>query len=306
MRSKSIIRKYSFIFFLGTGLFLLLSFTSIHAQDFPTKPIQLVIPLSAGGSNDTTARTFVPLSDEIFGQPMIIKIRPGGGGAIGAELVAQAKPDGYTLLFGHSNPNCILPAVRGTGRGPGSLAAVCRINILDYVVAVRAESPFKTYTEMIEWAKANPGKLKFGIVGGERSWGGLEWTNQCKIANIDAPIIPYDGGGPALVALLGGHIDVTYTFLTNYLSQYKAGKVRFLANHGRERNPRIPDVPSTAELGFPPAGPGGVWKAVFAPKETPRPIIEKLAAGFKKMTENKEAVAKMNMPRRRFPLYGTR
>jgi len=271
-----------------------LCISGFAAEDkFPSKPITVIIPLSAGGANDTTARILEPMSRDVFGQPMIINCRPGGGGSIGTELVGQAKPDGYTILFGHSTPNCLLPAMEGRSRGPGQLDAISRINILDSVIVVRADSPFKSFKEMIEWARANPGKLTFGMVGGERSWAGMEWTYQCKTHNIDAPIVPFDGGGPQISALLGGHVHAVLSFVTTFMPHYKAGKVRFLANYGRQRDPNLPDLPSTTELGFPPAGPGGIWKAMFAPKGTPRPVIDILDQGFKKMTENKTAIERM-------------
>lgn len=263
---------------------------TLQAQDFPTKPINLVIPLSAGGSNDLTARTFVPLSNEIFGQPMIIQIKPGGGGAIGSELVGQAKPDGYTLLFGHSNCNSVLPASEGRSRGPDDLAPVSRINVMDYIITVRSDAPFKTFAEMIAWAKANPGKLTFGSIGGERSWMGFEWLYQQQKAGIKTRIVPYDGGGATQAALLGGHIHFTMTFLTAYLQYYRAGTLRPLAVYGNQRYPELPNVPTVKEEGFDQATPGGIWKAVMAPKGTPRPVIDKLAAGFKKMTEHPQAV----------------
>jgi tripartite-type tricarboxylate transporter receptor subunit TctC len=249
-----------------------------------------VIPFGAGGSSDVTARTFVHLSPELLGQPMIVQIKPGGGGAIGSEFVAQAKPDGHTLLFGHSNCNSVLPAAEGRSKGPDDLAPVCRINIMDYVLAVRSDAPFKTFTEMIAWAKANPGKLTFGSIGGSRSWMGFEWLWQEERAGIKTRIVPYDGGGETLVALLGGHIQVTMTFLTQYLPHFRTGKLRPLAVYGAKRYPELPNVPTVAEEGFVQATPGGIWKGVMAPKGTPRPVIDKLALGFKKMTENKQVV----------------
>ena len=249
-------------------------------------------PLSAGGSNDLTARTFVHLSPEILGQPMIIQFKPGGGGAIGSELVAQAKPDGYTLLFGHSNCNSVLPAAEGRSKGPDDLAPVCRINIMDYVVCVRADAPFKTFTEMIDWAKANPGKLTFGTLG-TRSWMGFEWRWLEQKTGIKARIVTYDGGAETLIALLGGHIQVTMSFLTQTLPYFRAGNMRPLAVYGTKRYAEFPNVPTITEEGFIQATPGGIWKGVMAPKGTPPPIIDKLASGFKKMTENKQAIASL-------------
>jgi tripartite-type tricarboxylate transporter receptor subunit TctC len=263
---------------------------AVHAQEFPVKPINLVIPLGAGGSNDLTARTFVNLSTEYLGQPMVIQIRPGGGGAIGSETVGQAKPDGHTLLFGHINCNSILPAIEGRSRGPDGLAAVCQINTIYQYYAVPASSPFKTFKDMIAYAKANPGKLSLGIAG---TWSAtdFEWRNLELKTGIKSRIVPYDGGGEVLVALLGGHIQACLVAPTQTLPHIRAGKIRALAISGPVRDPELPNVPTVVEEGFSVTITGGTWKAVFAPKGTPRAVIDKLAAAFKKMTENKQAAA---------------
>jgi len=159
-------------------------------------------------------------------------------------------------------------------------------------VTVKADAPFKTLPEMIEWAKANPGKLTFGAVGA-RSWMGFEWRWLEQKTGIKTRIVPYDGGAPTMTALLGGHIHFTMTFLSTSSPFLRAGTMRALAVYGPKRYAELPDVPTIKELGFTQATPGGIWKGVFAPKETPRPIIDKLASGFKKMTENSQAVASL-------------
>lgn len=264
-------------------------FGSLHAQEFPTKPINLVIPFGAGGSSDLTARTFVNLSPEYLGQPMIIQIKPGGGGAIGSELVAQAKPDGHNLLLGHINCNSILPAMEGRSKGPDDLAVVCQINTLYSMFVVQANSPFKTLKDMVEWAKANPNKLTFGNIG---SWGitEFEWRFLEHKTGMKTRIVPYDGGGESLIGLLGGHVQVAILAPTQSLPHIRSGKLRALAITGPKRNSELPNVPAMTEEGFAVAVPGGVWKAVFAPKGTPQPVIDKLAAAFKKMTENRQVI----------------
>jgi tripartite-type tricarboxylate transporter receptor subunit TctC len=282
------------VFCMGLAALMLpfLGMGRLQALDFPTKPINMVIPLSAGGSNDMTARTFVHLSPEILGQPMIIQCKPGGGGSIGSELVAQAKPDGHTILFGHSNCNSVLPAAEGRSRGPDGLAPVCRINVMDYILVARADAPFKTFKEMIEWAKANPGKLTFGTLG-PRGWMGYEWRHFELKTGIKSRVVIFDGGGEIIPALLGGHIDVNMSFPSNLTGYVKAGSLRPLAVYGNKRYEAFPNVPTIKEEGFIQATPGGVWKGMMAPKGTPRPIIDKLAAGFKQMTENKQAIASL-------------
>jgi tripartite-type tricarboxylate transporter receptor subunit TctC len=279
---------------LAVSLSLVFSFgliaglEDLRAQDFPNKPINLVIPFAAGGSSDLAARTFVHLSPEVLGQPMIIQLKPGGGGAIGTEFVAQAKPDGYNLLFGHTNCNTILPVAEGRSRGPDDMASVCRINIENNIYFVRSDSPFKTIRDMIDWAKANPGKLSFGNVG---TWSvtDFEWKWLEQKAGIKTRIVPYNGGGDALIALLGGHIQVTMISSSSGYPHMRAGKLRPLAICGPYRKSDLPNVPSMKDAGYD-TGLEGYWKGVLAPKGTPRPIIERLAAGFKKMTENKQVI----------------
>lgn len=265
-----------------------LGLSNLQAQDYPNKTINLVVPLGVGGSSDLTARTFVHLSPEILGQPMVIQIKPGGGGAIGTEYVYQAKPDGYNILLGHSNCNSVLPALEGRSRGPEDMEAVCRINIQNTIYWVQSSSPFKTLKDVIDYAKANPGKLSFGNVG---TWSvtDLEWRWLEIKAGMKTRNVPYDGGGQTLLGLLGGHVQIAMISPTQSLPHYKAGKLRPLAIEGPNRYAELPNVPSMKELGYD-TGLEGLWKGVMAPKGTPRPVIEKLASFFKKITENKQVV----------------
>ncbi len=265
-----------------------LSFQLAEAQEFPTKPVTLIVPLGAGGSNDLTARALASVGAEYLGQPVIVQIRAGGGGAIGSDLVAKATPDGYTLLFGGPGPNTTLPAVEGRSKGPDDLLAVCRINYSPDIISARPDAPFKTFKEMLEWAKANPGKLIYGNTG---PWGAgdLPWKIIMQQTGITSRVVPYDGGGPALTALLGGHIDAMIGLTAHSLPHIRAGKVRVLAVLDDRRDPDLPDVPTCKEEGVNVTY--LLWRGVLAPKGTPRPVINKLAAAFKKMTEDKSVIA---------------
>ena len=136
---------------------------------------------------------------DYLGQPIIVQIKSGGGGAIGSEAVAKAQPDGYTLLAGGPGWNTTLPAVEGRSKGPDDLVAVCRINYSPNDHHRPADAPFKTFKEMIAWAKANPGKLLYGHTG---PWGAADmpWKMIMKTTGITSKVVPYDGGGPALIA----------------------------------------------------------------------------------------------------------
>ncbi len=261
---------------------------SADAQEFPAKPVTLIIPFGAGGASDLTARAFVGAAHDYLGQPVIIQLKPGGGGAIASDIVAKAAPDGYTLLMGGPGPNTTLPAIEGRSRGPDDLAAVCRINYNAMLTLVPANAPYKTMQEFIQYAKANPGKLKFGHTG---IWGGpdLLWKSIQLKAGVSAKIIPYDGGAEALIGLLGGHIDVACLFPTQSTPHIKSGKIRALAVSDSKRDPDFPDVPTLQETGIDVVS--VVWKGILAPKATPRPVIDRLALAFKKMSEDKSSLA---------------
>ena len=258
------------------------------AEEFPSKPVTLIIPVGAGGSHDLTARAMVGVIQQYLGQPMIVELRPGGGGAIGSNQVARSKPDGYTLLFGGPGWSTALPAIEGRSVGPEGLVAVARVNYSPVLFEGRPDLPFKTLKEMIAWAKANPGKLIHGNTG---PWGAgdLPMKQMMKAYGFQAQIVPYDGGGPALLALLGGHAMTSGLLTAQSLPHIQAGKLRPIAMLDTQRHPDLPDVPTSVEEGIHVTY--RLWRGVLAPKGTPRPIIEKLATAIKKTTEDKAFIA---------------
>jgi len=253
-------------------------------QDFPTKPITLVIPFGPGGSHDLTARVVVSVTPSYLPQPVVIQLRPGGGGAIGSDQVAKAPPDGYTLLFGAPGPNSTLPAVEGRSHGPDTLVAVAKINESPVVLVTRSDRPYKNLKELAEWTKANPGKLTHANTG---PWGASDvpMKQLMKEYGITGQIVPYDGGGPALLAVLGGHVDTTFTLTAQSIPHIKAGKLKPLAVMGKKRHPELPDVATSIEQGFNVTY--TIWRGILAPKGTPGAVIEKLATALKKVTEDK-------------------
>jgi tripartite-type tricarboxylate transporter receptor subunit TctC len=268
----------------------------VAAEEFPSKPITLVIPFGPGGASDLTARTFVHLSQQVLGQPMVIQTKPGAAGAIGSDFVAQAKPDGYTLLVGHTNCNSILPAVVGQGKGPDDLVAVARINTSGTVYVAQPNAPFSNLKEMVAWAKAHPGELSVSTAGTwsqvDFMWRTLEHDHGLKIRNVSFP-----GGAEALVALLGGHVQASLLSLPQTLPHIKAGKLKALGYEGLKRHSDLPDVPTAKEQGFPRTL--TVFKAIMAPKGTPKPVVDKLAGAFKKMLQDPqvvEAIQKLGEP----------
>jgi tripartite-type tricarboxylate transporter receptor subunit TctC len=258
------------------------------AQEFPTKPVTLIIPVGAGGSHDLTARAMAGVIPQYLGQPMIVELRPGGGGAIGSNQVANASPDGYTLLFGGPGWSSALPAIEGRSVGPDRLVAVARVNYSPVIFMARPDAPFKTLKEMVAWAKENPGKLVHGNTG---PWGAgdLPMKEMMRKYGFQARIVPYDGGGPALLAILGGHVQTTIALTAQSLPHLKAGKLRALAVMDSKRHPELPDVPTSVEEGIDVTY--RIWRGILAPKATPRPVIDKLADAVKRTTEDKSFLA---------------
>jgi len=277
-------KRFACLFLLMVSIF---GFSTIQAQEFPTKPVNLIIPVGAGGSHDLTARAVTSVAVDYLGQPVIIQLKPGGGGAIGSEFVTKAPPDGYTLLFGGPGWSTTLPAIEGRSKGPDDLVAVCRINYSPTIIVARSDLPYKNFREMVEWAKANPDKLIFANTG---PWGqaDLSWKLIMQQAGIKTRNVPYDGGGPSILAVLGGHADLTGGLSAALLPHIKSGKLRALAVLDSRRQEELLDVPTAKEEGMNVVN--LMWRGVLAPKGIPRPVIDKLALAFKKMTEDKSVM----------------
>jgi tripartite-type tricarboxylate transporter receptor subunit TctC len=269
------------------ALVLALSAGSAAAQEFPTRPISLVLPMGAGGASDLLARTFIGAAPEVLGQPIVLEMRAGASGTIAAELVAQARPDGHTLLFGHTNTNSILPAIEGRSKGPDDLLAVCRVNVAHTVFLARPDAPFTSLRELIAWARGNPDRLTVSVVG---TWSTIDfaWRRMERDFGLKLRIVPFPGGAEALAALLGGHVQASLLALPQSLPYVRGGALRPLAWTGPTRHRDLPEVPTAAEEGVP--GIPSSFRGVLAPKGTPRPVVEKLARAFQRMLETPVAV----------------
>jgi len=252
------------------------------AADFPKRPIELIVPYSAGGITDTLARLLTGRSAEYLGQAMVVLNKPGAGGALGIDFVAKSKPDGYTLGSGASSTLPILNALRPSlSYDPvKDFTPICQYFMVPSVTVVRADSRLNTFEKLIDYAKKNPGKLNYSSAGmGSTQHFACELLMQ--IAGIKMVHIPYKGSAPALMALLGGHVDLSVQDLVTPMEQIKAGKVIPLAVTAPERFSDLPDVPSVAEK-----YPGAVvvsWGGIVAPAGLPEPIVDKLAKYFQKV-----------------------
>ncbi len=246
---------------------------------YPERAITFVVPFAPGGASDLTARPVSDLMKGILGQPMVVVNKPGGGGSIGAAEVAKSKNDGYTLLNGSNGPVTIIPYTTKVAYDYTSLEAVAQLTDIPLAVAVSKNSPLKTLKDFVEYAKANPGKIRCGLPAVTCSQHiGMEGLMQSVGGKIT--YVPYEGANPAVAALLGGHIDATATGVPEVAGQYMSGEVRILGVATEKRMEWFPDVPTFREQGYDLIN--GAWYGVFAPAGTPKEIIGVLAEGFKK------------------------
>jgi len=245
------------------------------AQDFPNRPVTMLVPYAAGGPGDLIARVIHMEMAQRMGQAVVIELKPGAGGNIGAEIVAKnVKPDGYTVLKASTSlaSNPVLqkkfPFDHQT-----DLIPVAGINIVPMSVVVSPAVPVKTLADFVDWAKKKQGGVTYGSAGpGTTSH--LAGALFGAIAGIEVLHVPFKGVAPAQAALLGGQLEGMFDFVSSMAPQVRAGKLRALAVASRERLPSLPDVPTSAEAGYPAYDVAG-WFGLFAPKGTPREIVMK-------------------------------
>lgn len=257
----------------------------LGAESFPSRPIELVIPFSAGGSHDAHARAIVSVIPGIIDQPMLVTLKPGGTGAIAAQYVARSKPDGYTLLFGAPDTNTLVNQAQNLPYGKDDFIPIALINYSPTPVIVRADAPFDTFKGFVSYARANPGKIKYASAG---VWGipHVPFEYMQKKLGIKLTHVPYKGGGPALKAVLSGETMMSGSQVTQAMQHIRSGKLKMIAIMDTERHKDFPDVPTTAELGHPDFV-FYLWRGVLAPKGTPPEIVTKLEDIFEKVAKDK-------------------
>jgi len=265
--------------FLGVLIATLHLFAS--AQDFPNRPIKLVVPFPAGGGVDAVARTIAEKLAIELKQPVIVDNKGGAGGALGAGLVARSTADGYTLLFAN-NGQAVLPHLQKIDWDPiKDFMPVSSVATYAMVVLVNSNSPIKTIPDLIQAAKAQPGRITYGSSGlGGPLHLGTEMFRSA--AAIDIVHVPYKGNAPMTLALLGQEISMSMDTLAVSLPHIKSGKFRALAVTSQRRMTLLPDVPTIREVAIPDFDYEG-WQAVFAPANTPAPMVAKLNAALNKV-----------------------
>jgi tripartite-type tricarboxylate transporter receptor subunit TctC len=246
-----------------------------HAQQWPAKPVRVIVNVAPGGVADITARVLGARLGETLGQPFVVENRPGGDGYIGFEAVAPAAPDGYTLVYAPGSTMMIAPHIvkRADFDPVKALTPAAATGSVSLYVMVKLDLPAKNYQEFVAYAKANPGKLNYGTPGnGTSPHIAVEVYN--REAGVKLNHVPYKGAGPALKDLLGGIIDLTFDPGIG-LGQAKAGKLRLVAIAGPQRHPDFPDVPTLEENGIKGVD-GGPYFGYYAPNGTPLEVLDRL------------------------------
>jgi tripartite-type tricarboxylate transporter receptor subunit TctC len=258
-----------------TGLSLLALPAAAAAEDFPSKPIRLIVPFPAGGPNDIIARVIGQRVSELIKQPVVIDNRGGQGGVLGTDVVAKSAPDGYTIGIVSAGALVISPSMEKVAYDTRTdLAPVTLVATVPEMLVVATSVPAKTMSELIALAKAQPGKLNFAS-SGPGSLPHLAGELFKLTAKIDIVHVPYRGAAPAVNDLLGQQVQMTFLDLPVLLPQIKAGALRPIAVGSADRAPTAPDVPTTAELGLPELRIEN-WYGMVAPKGTPDTVIATL------------------------------
>jgi tripartite-type tricarboxylate transporter receptor subunit TctC len=264
------------------------------AQQYPTKPIVLVVPFAPGGTSELISRLVAQKLSERLGQQVIVENRPGAAGNIAMEQVARAAPDGYTLILGHIGTLAVNPAMfpKLPYDAIKDFAPVSLIAAVPNIVTVNPAVPAKNLKEFLELARAKPGSINYGSAG-NGSAGHLAMEHLKRIAKVDMVHVPYKGTGPMLTDLLAGQTQATFTGSSPLIPHIATGKLRALAVGSAKRIPSLPDVPTVAESGF--AGfETSQWYGIIAPAKTPPAVIQKLSAEIAQVMKQPEVIARLS------------
>lgn len=289
-------QKHYFRQFIFCFLGALLSLLS-HAQDWPTKPVRIVVPYPAGGGVDAAARLVAQHLSSVLGQSVLIDPKPGGGTVIGAEMVSRAAPDGYTFLLTGGSTMSLLPLTH-----PGKLpfdplqdfAPVSMVSRLPFFLITSPTNKYNNLKELVADAKSKPGKLPYAS-NGIGSMGHVGTAMLTQSAGVDMIHVPYQGFPPAISDLVTGRVVMVMADLAPVKGQIQAGTLRALAVASQQRSRFMPEVPTLAEAGFP-GNEFEIWMALYAPAKTPAHIVARVGQELKKyldMPSTREAFSKL-------------
>lgn len=268
-----------------------LPWQTVQAQDYPTRPVKMIIPYSPGGSTDVLGRILALKLGSRLGQPVVVENRAGANGAIGTEAVAKAAPDGYTILMltnGQTIAQVLTPNL--TWDLLRDFVPIVNVAGMPNVIVVHPSFPGNTLKDLVDAAKANPGKMTYSHPG-VGSPQHLAFELFKHVAKINVVGIPYKGGGPAIADLMAGHVHTSNAGVPNVKSHITAGRVKPLAITGLKRTPALPDLPTVDELGY--KGFEAIfWVALLAPKGTPDAVVKRLNADTNAVLAEAEVSAK--------------
>jgi len=264
----------------ATLLALSFSVTGASAQQYPDRPLHLIVPFPPGGGADILARTVMPRVEKALGQPIVIENKPGAGGNIGAEYVARAAPDGYTLLYGTNGTHAINASLyRNLRFDPvKDFVPVSRMTTIAAMLIVNPKFPVNSVEDLIRYAKANPGKVNFASAGNGTT-SHLAGELFKTMAGIDIVHVPYRGGALAVTDLMTGQVQMMIDVMPNALPLARDGRARGLAVSTATRYPGAPEFPTIAESGLP-GFEASAWDGIFVPAGTPAPIVARLNAAI--------------------------
>lgn len=263
-----------------------------HAQDYPVKPIRLIIPFVPGGANDVIGRIVGIKLTEAHGQQVVIENRGGAGGSLGVEMAAKAPPDGYTLVLGNIANLAVNPTLyRKLGYHPlTDLAPITLIAKVPTILAVHPSLPAKNVVELIALARKQPGKLTYGT-GGAGSGSHLTMALFEMQTRLDLVHVPYKGVGPAMIDLLAGQITMSFGAVPGVLPYARSGRLRALGVSGPKRIAALPELPTIAQAGVP-GFESTLWYGMLAPAGTPQPIVNRLHATLTRALQSQDMQAR--------------
>lgn len=262
------------------------AFTGAQPQVFPSKPVRIIVTTAPGGVTDIAARGVAQRLPEIWGQPVVVENRPGAGGTIAAAYVANAAPDGHTLLYAPDGTYVITPHLYSklTYHPLTSFAPISAVFRTSTILALSNAVPVKDIREFLAYAKANPGKLAYGSYGyGSNAHVAMEQLKQ--MAGLDLVHVPYKGGSPALTDLIAGRVALLMGNLAFFQPHEKEGKIKIIASADNKRMPERPDLPTVSESGVPGYAVSG-WSAMVAPAGTPANVLDRIHADVVKIVHD--------------------
>ena len=278
-KRRTLVAALASLLFIGTGIFLS---QQAHAQNYPTRPVKIVVPFATGGPADNYARFMAQRLQDSLGQTFVVDNKPGAGSVIGTDLAAKAAPDGYTLLLMSNTQTVNETLIPNKPYGlMKDFVGVAPINYSDLVLVVNPSKGMNTLADVIRVAKAQPGKLNYASSGPGTPYH-MAGELFKSMAKIDMVHVPYKGSSGARTDVLGGQVDMMFDAVTTMTEQVKAGKVKAVGTSGKTRSDVLPEVPTLNESGVT-GYEATIWLGLMAPKGTPKAIVDKLNEAVSKI-----------------------